>query len=228
MRVEIQDLLGTVGQDAWRYLTRRRCHVSPFSQPRFDGGRGQPARIRIAAEIRVPRPARPAQRIAEPELGGNGLDDSVMQRSLFAAPSIPASPPILGLEQDFNSLDNQREVSGGYIKSQAHEGWRLVRERFDDGGFSGGSMERPALQKLLADVKARKIDVIVVYKVDRLTLLRRRRPLSEGRDFDDFGEISPPEHLRGQFGQRPGPMRRDDFPSPIAPGNDRKGESPPT
>jgi len=74
-----------------------------------------------------------------------------------------------GLEQDFNSLDNQREASVAYIKSQAHEGWKLVRERYDDGSFSGGSMERPALQKLLDDVRARKIDVIVVYKVDRLT-----------------------------------------------------------
>jgi site-specific DNA recombinase len=74
-----------------------------------------------------------------------------------------------GLEQDFNSLDNQREASEAYVKSQVHEGWKLVRERYDDGGFSGGSMERPALQKLLGDVRARKIDVIVVYKVDRLT-----------------------------------------------------------
>jgi site-specific DNA recombinase len=73
------------------------------------------------------------------------------------------------LDQDFNSLDNQREASEAYIKSQAHEGWKLVRERYDDSGFSGGSMERPALQKLLDDVRARKIDVIVVYKVDRLT-----------------------------------------------------------
>jgi site-specific DNA recombinase len=74
-----------------------------------------------------------------------------------------------GLEQDFNSLDNQREASDAYIKSQGHEGWKLVRQRYDDGGFSGGSMERPALQKLLDDVQARRIDVIVVYKVDRLT-----------------------------------------------------------
>jgi DNA invertase Pin-like site-specific DNA recombinase len=74
-----------------------------------------------------------------------------------------------GLEQEFNSLDNQREASEAYIKSQAHEGWRLNRDRYDDGGFSGGSMERPALQKLLDDVRARRIDVIVVYKVDRLT-----------------------------------------------------------
>ena len=74
-----------------------------------------------------------------------------------------------GLEQDFNSLDAQREASEAYIKSQAHEGWRLIRDCYDDGGYSGGSMDRPALQKLLADVEARRIDVIVVYKVDRLT-----------------------------------------------------------
>jgi DNA invertase Pin-like site-specific DNA recombinase len=74
-----------------------------------------------------------------------------------------------GLEQEFNSLDNQREASEAYIRSQAHEGWKLIRDRYDDGGFSGGSMDRPALAKLLEDVRARKTDVIVVYKVDRLT-----------------------------------------------------------
>src|SRR5271154_4587602 len=74
-----------------------------------------------------------------------------------------------GLEQEFNSLDNQREASEAYVKSQAHEGWKLLRDRFDDGGYSGGSMERPALQALLDTVRARRIDVIVVYKVDRLT-----------------------------------------------------------
>jgi site-specific DNA recombinase len=74
-----------------------------------------------------------------------------------------------GLEQEFNSLDNQREASEAYIRSQAHEGWKLVREHYDDGGFSGGSLDRPALTKLLDDVRAQKIDVIVVYKVDRLT-----------------------------------------------------------
>ena len=74
-----------------------------------------------------------------------------------------------GLEQDFNSLDAQREAAEIYIKSQAHEGWRLVKARYDDGGLSGGSLERPALQTLLADIRARKVDVVVVYKVDRLT-----------------------------------------------------------
>ena len=72
-----------------------------------------------------------------------------------------------GLEQDFNSLDAQREASEAYVKSQAHEGWKQIRNRYDDGGFSGGSMDRPALRKLL--VEAKRIDVIVVYKVDRLT-----------------------------------------------------------
>ena len=74
-----------------------------------------------------------------------------------------------GLEQDFNSLDAQREAAEAYIKSQAHEGWRLHRQHYDDGGFSGGSMERPALKALLADLASGRIDVIVVYKVDRLT-----------------------------------------------------------
>ena len=74
-----------------------------------------------------------------------------------------------GLEQEFNSLDNQREASEAYVKSQAHEGWGPIRSRYDDGGYSGGSMERPALKRLLDDVRARRIDVIVVYKVDRLT-----------------------------------------------------------
>ena len=74
-----------------------------------------------------------------------------------------------GLEQDFNSLDAQREAGRAYVKSQTHEGWRLVKESFDDGGFSGGSLERPALQRLLAAIRSRFIDVVVVYKVDRLT-----------------------------------------------------------
>ena len=74
-----------------------------------------------------------------------------------------------GLEQDFNSLHAQREAAEAYIKSQAHEGWKLVRTHYDDGGLSGGSLERPALQSLLTAIRDRKIDVIVVYKVDRLT-----------------------------------------------------------
>lgn len=74
-----------------------------------------------------------------------------------------------GLEQDFNSLDAQKEACEAYIKSQQHEGWVLVEKPYDDGGFSGGTIERPALKKLLADIEAGKIDIVVVYKVDRLT-----------------------------------------------------------
>ncbi|MBU0556457.1 MAG: recombinase family protein [Alphaproteobacteria bacterium] len=74
-----------------------------------------------------------------------------------------------GLEQAFNSLDAQREACEAYIVSQRHEGWTLVKTAYDDGGYSGGSMDRPALGRLMADVEAGKIDVIVVYKVDRLT-----------------------------------------------------------
>jgi site-specific DNA recombinase len=74
-----------------------------------------------------------------------------------------------GLEQDFNSLDAQYEASQAYIRSQAHAGWTLLRAKYDDGGFSGSNTDRPALQRLLEDVRAGKIDVIVVYKVDRLT-----------------------------------------------------------
>src|SRR5499433_3104179 len=74
-----------------------------------------------------------------------------------------------GLEQDFNSLDAQREAAEAYIKSQAHEGWKLIRTHYNDGGLSGGTLQRPALQSLLTDIRARKIDVVVVYKVDRLT-----------------------------------------------------------
>jgi site-specific DNA recombinase len=74
-----------------------------------------------------------------------------------------------GLDQEFNSLDAQYEAASAYIKSQAHAGWTLIRSRYDDGGYSGGSTDRPDLQRLLDDIRARRIDVIVVYKVDRLT-----------------------------------------------------------
>jgi len=74
-----------------------------------------------------------------------------------------------GLEQDFNSLQAQREACEAFIKSQTGEGWRLVKTAYDDGGISGGTMERPALQQLLSDIEEGRIDVVVVYKVDRLT-----------------------------------------------------------
>src|SRR4029078_3977798 len=83
-----------------------------------------------------------------------------------------------GLEQDFNSLDAQREACEAYIASQKREGWLLVGEMYDDGGVSGATMGRPAFQRLLADVSGGQIDVVVVYKVDRLT-----------RSLSDFAKI---------------------------------------
>src|SRR3954471_18160288 len=74
-----------------------------------------------------------------------------------------------GLEQDFNSLHAQREACDAYIASQRQEGWVALPAMYDDGGFSGGTTDRPALQRLLADIAAGKIDIVVVYKVDRLT-----------------------------------------------------------
>ncbi len=83
-----------------------------------------------------------------------------------------------GLELSFNSLQAQREACEAFIESQRHEGWTVLADAYDDGGFSGGTVERPALQTLLADIEAGKVDVIVVYKVDRLT-----------RSLSDFAKI---------------------------------------
>ena len=74
-----------------------------------------------------------------------------------------------GLDQDFNSLEAQREACEAYVRSQAHEGWKLIEDHFDDGGFSGGNLQRPRLETLMQTVRAGKVDVIVIYKIDRLT-----------------------------------------------------------
>jgi len=74
-----------------------------------------------------------------------------------------------GLDRDFNSLDNQRERAEDYIRSQRHEGWEVLQERYDDGGFSGGNLERPALKRLLAEIEAGRVQRIIVYKIDRLS-----------------------------------------------------------
>jgi hypothetical protein len=83
-----------------------------------------------------------------------------------------------GLEQEFNSLAAQREACEAFIRSQQHEGWVLARTHYDDGGFSGGNLDRPALQHLLADIRAGRIDIVVVYKVDRLLWGDGNLPLS--------------------------------------------------
>src|SRR5690242_2521669 len=74
-----------------------------------------------------------------------------------------------GLEQEFNSLDAQREAGEAYVASQRHEGWTCLPARYDDGGFTGGNMDRPALRRLLADIEAGNVDCVIVYKVDRLS-----------------------------------------------------------
>src|SRR5687767_10320007 len=74
-----------------------------------------------------------------------------------------------GLQQEFNSLDAQREAAEAFIVSQKHEGWQLMSEPYDDGGYTGGNMDRPALQRLLSDIDHNRVDCVVVYKVDRLS-----------------------------------------------------------
>ncbi len=74
-----------------------------------------------------------------------------------------------GLEQEFNSLDAQRESAAAFVASQRAEGWTLLPDRYDDGGFTGGNMDRPALRRLMADIAAGRVDCVVVYKVDRLS-----------------------------------------------------------
>jgi site-specific DNA recombinase len=91
-----------------------------------------------------------------------------------------------GLEQSFNSLDAQREACEAFITSQRQEGWRAIPGHYDDGGYSGGTMQRPALQRLLKDIEDSKVDTIVVYKVDRLT-----------RSLADFAKIVQALDVRG-------------------------------
>src|SRR5580704_7718467 len=107
---------------------------------------------------------RPARQAIERVLTMKARSTKVVRCAIYTRVSTDQ-----GLEQDFNSLDAQYDASLAYIKSQAHAGWTLIRNKYDDGGFSGGNTERPALQRLLADVRAGKIDIIIVYKVDRLT-----------------------------------------------------------
>ena len=112
-----------------------------------------------------------------PGLGSSGYEQELSIQSC-AAPIIPAPPALCGLypqsteeglDQEFNSLDAQREACASFIASQVGLGWKLLPDRYDDGGISGGTMERPALRQLLQDIKDHKVDVVVVYKIDRLT-----------------------------------------------------------
>src|SRR6266516_3175564 len=124
----------------------------------------------------APTTASPASPAPSPERGGAGPGSLACgsrtmssERRVLRCAVYTRKSSEHGLEQDFNSLDAQREAGEAYIKSQAHEGWRCLKTHYDDGGLSGGTLERPALQSLLTDIGFRKVDIVVVYKVDRLT-----------------------------------------------------------
>ena len=102
--------------------------------------------------------------LATPSCNMNGPISKLLRCAIYTRKSSEHN-----LDLAFTSLDAQREACEAYIKSQAHEGWRLIPGRYDDGAFSGASLDRPAVQKLLADVRAGTIDIVLVYKVDRLT-----------------------------------------------------------
>ncbi len=111
--------------------------------------------------LRIDRPQRSARQVAATDIAGPARK---VRCAVYTRKSSEE-----GLDMDFNSLDAQREACDSYVASQKAEGWLLIADRYDDGGFSGGTMERPALKRLLADVKAGTVDVIVVYKIDRLS-----------------------------------------------------------
>src|SRR5215470_12540155 len=125
------------------------------------------------------------------DLRSAGMDDWLKQPARGAAAPIRCAiytrkSTEEGLDQDFNSLEAQREAAIAYIQSQKHLGWIVVADHYDDGGFSGGNLDRPALQHLLEDIEARRVDCVVVYKVDRLS----RSLLDFARLMDSFDQRS--------------------------------------
>src|SRR5712672_2907012 len=128
-----------------------------------------------------PSPACPKSPRRLPAPGGTDPGSSGCGRRRTRTPPMTGEPKLLrcaiytrkstehGLEQEFNSLDAQRDACEAYIKSQASQGWKALPQHYDDPAYSGGNLERPALKKLLADIEAGRIDVVVVYKIDRLT-----------------------------------------------------------
>ena len=117
-----------------------------------------------------------------------------------------------GLDQDFNSLDAQREACAAFVQSQKHEGWTILPTQYDDGGYSGGTMERPALQRLLADIEANRIDVVVVYKVDRLT--RALSDFAKLVEVFDRREVSFPQPFQWRDATMSQKIRQGPHPAP--------------
>src|ERR1700754_4359447 len=151
------------GRAALRHHPRRRFRIpgSPLQIPVGDCPRNHRCPLERLGVLRPEKP--PGRRMTRKQ-----------------PPSAPLKPKLRcavytrksseeGLEMEFNSLDAQREACEAYVASQRAEGWLLVPDRYDDGGFSGGTLERPALKRLRADIEAGKIDVVVVYKIDRLS-----------------------------------------------------------
>src|SRR6187401_3627086 len=148
---------------------RSRAHTGRGHGSLVSIGSKRPIRLEARADIRSCR-RRP---MAERRSVNNDGRQAKLRCALYTRKSSEE-----GLEQDFNSLDAQREACEAFVVSQKREGWTLLPELYDDGGYSGGTLERPAFQRLLADVSAGKVDVVVVYKVDRLT-----------RSLSDFAKI---------------------------------------
>ena len=116
------------------------------------------------------------------------MDQSTQLRRTYRCAVYTRKSHEEGLEQEFNSLDAQREAGENYIASQKANGWVCLPERYDDGGFSGGNTNRPALRRLMEDIKAGKIDILVIYKIDRLT--RCLTDFSELQEFFDAHGVS--------------------------------------
>ena len=127
----------------------------------------------IEPEAEARGPARGLSRKSTREASSNLISGRKIRCAIYTRKSSEE-----GLEQEFNSLDAQREACEAFVRSQRHEGWIILPQLYDDAGYSGGTMERPALKRLLADIAAHRIDDVVVYKVDRLT-----------RSLSDFAKI---------------------------------------
>src|SRR4029077_15623938 len=132
------------------HMTVKPSIASPKSQRPSPGPNGM-----------VPAPSGSGKSLARPPMAGNIKE---WRCAIYTRKSTEH-----GLEQEFNSLDAQRDACESYIKSQASQGWRALPPHYDDPAYSGGNLDRPALKKLLADIEASRIDVVVVYKIDRLT-----------------------------------------------------------
>ena len=177
----LQEVMVVPGGFSWREQTYASLSIvaraitgTSWNGPRFFGllGRGEDVPVEATPVVEV-RPRYTSSEFGSRErvgiVGPGGLAmKPIMPRPLRCAIYTRKSTEH-NLDLAFNSLDAQREACEAYVKSQAHEGWRLLPDRYDDGGLSGASLERPALQQLLTEVREGRVEVIVVYKVDRLT-----------------------------------------------------------